>query len=577
MLPMGACARRNVLAAALVLTALNAAKPLVIDDAAYVFIARQIAAHPLDPYGFDLFWYQMPSPAHLILAPPVLPAWLALGITLFGERPLLWKLSLFPYALCLSASVWALLRRLAPGLERPLLWMAVLSPTVLPGFNLMLDVPALALAYGGVVLLLRAVDGGGSALAAGLVAGIAMQTKYTAVVPFVAALGYAALGRRFGVALRAGGAAALVFVGWETLIEWRYSLSQFIGWFVGPLRHQLPDPELPDLVLLLGSLLPPAALLGLVALGAPRRVTLAAMGLATAAFGVVPLLPDDLPERLGMPLSPLLPEVSAALLFAPLGLLVALALVAAAAALAWRPLREGRRLASDPQLRLDALAVGWLVLETAGFFVLSPYPAARRLVGLGSVAILTLGRLAAQRRGLDRRMVTWVAAWGVALGALYWGSDTADAWTERAAVARGAAEVRRQARARGEEPPRIWFVGHWSFQFYAQERGMLPVVPGRSRLEPGDWLLVPVGVHKQLIEYDSEALQRVSTLGLPSVSPWSTLPHAYDGSVPLRRQARPHLRLRVFRVRRPFIPETPPKESPEPPSGWLPPFARPIL
>jgi hypothetical protein len=69
-------------------------------------------------------------------------------------------------------------------------------------------------------------------------------------------------------------------------------------------------------------------------------------------------------------------------------------------------------------------------------------------------------------------------------------------------------------------------------------------------------------VHKQLIEFDLDALERVTTLGLRSLSPWSTLPHAYDGSVPLRRQARPHLRLRIFRVSRPFTPQAPPKESP---------------
>jgi hypothetical protein len=539
-----------------VLTALNAAKPLVIDDTAYALIARQIAAHPLDPYGFDLFWYQAPIPAHLILAPPVLPAWLALAIALFGERPLLWKLWLFPFALVLASSLWTLLRRFAPGLERPLLWMALLSPTVLPGFNLMLDVPALALACAGAVLILRAADGAGSALAAGLVAGVALQTKYTALVPVVAALGYAALGGRPGASLRAAGAACLVFVGWEAIVHWRYGLSQLLGSFVGPLQGPPTDPEILDLVLLLGSLLPPAALLGLVALGAPRRATLAAMGIATAVFGLVPLLPEGLPKRLGIP--PSLPRVSAALLFAPLGVLVAAVLAAGAARLAWRPLRQGRRCARDPELRLDLVAAGWIALETVGFFALSPFPAARRVMGLGTAAVLALGRLAARRKGLDPRMPSRVAAWGVCLGALYWGAETADAWAERSAVAEGEAAIRRIARARGEEPSRIWFAGHWGFQFYAQQQGMRPMVPGRSRLRRGDWLLVPVELHKQRIDYGADALEPVGTLLLRSLSPWSTLPHAYDGSVPLRRQPHPHLHLRVFRVGQPFVPKAAP-------------------
>ena len=53
---------------AAVATALNAVKPVAVDDAAYMAFARQIAAHPLDPFGFDLHWYRHPEPAMRILA-----------------------------------------------------------------------------------------------------------------------------------------------------------------------------------------------------------------------------------------------------------------------------------------------------------------------------------------------------------------------------------------------------------------------------------------------------------------------------------------------------------------------------
>src|SRR5947199_360448 len=36
-----------------------------------------------------------------------------------------------------------------------------------------------------------------------------------------------------------------------------------------------------------------------------------------------------------------------------------------------------------------------------------------------------------------------------------------------------------------------WFVGHWGFQFYAERAGMQPVVPGKSMLVSGDYLIVP--------------------------------------------------------------------------------------
>ena len=76
---------RSVFLLALVYTLLNAVKPLHIDDGAYVCYAHQDAAHPLDPYGFIMFWWNAPEPANHVLAPPVLPYWWACGIRLFGD------------------------------------------------------------------------------------------------------------------------------------------------------------------------------------------------------------------------------------------------------------------------------------------------------------------------------------------------------------------------------------------------------------------------------------------------------------------------------------------------------------
>lgn len=61
----------HVALAASVLVAVDVAKPLVVDDAAY-------RADPSDPYGFEIHWNDDdPQPAFQVLAPPVLPYWLA--------------------------------------------------------------------------------------------------------------------------------------------------------------------------------------------------------------------------------------------------------------------------------------------------------------------------------------------------------------------------------------------------------------------------------------------------------------------------------------------------------------------
>src|SRR5262245_47947200 len=157
-------------ALAIVLTLLNALKPLHMDDAAYYCYAAHIAEHPLSPYDFEILWHQQPCPANQVLAPPLLLYWWAAGIRLFGENPFLWKVWLLPINLVLVFALHALARRFARGIERPLVCLIVLSPSLLPGLNLMLDVPALALSLGALALFLRAVDRDalGTALLAGL-------------------------------------------------------------------------------------------------------------------------------------------------------------------------------------------------------------------------------------------------------------------------------------------------------------------------------------------------------------------------------------------------------------------------
>src|SRR5215471_3062103 len=84
---------------ALAYTSLASIKPIHIDEAANYYYARQIAERPLDPFGFEMFWYQRPEPANHVLTPPVLVYWWGLGVRLFGHLPVLWKIWLLPFVL----------------------------------------------------------------------------------------------------------------------------------------------------------------------------------------------------------------------------------------------------------------------------------------------------------------------------------------------------------------------------------------------------------------------------------------------------------------------------------------------
>jgi hypothetical protein len=199
----------------------------------------------------------------------------------------------------------------------------------------------------------------------------------------------------------------------------------------------------------------------------------------------------------------------------------------------------------DP--RPERLLVAWLLLETASFFVISPYPAVRRVIGLGIAATLLAAHAASRRRGeRDARAGVWIATvFGLALGALYFGSDLADARTRRALIERVAQRLSQLA-APGERAS-IWYTGHWEMQFYGERAGWRPVIVGESRLRAGDWLVLPIGVDQPRISYLPH-FRKVGAQHAASPAPWSTNPYYYSGPVPLRRQPRVQVIERVYRA-----------------------------
>jgi NAD(P)-dependent dehydrogenase (short-subunit alcohol dehydrogenase family) len=197
----------------------------------------------------------------------------------------------------------------------------------------------------------------------------------------------------------------------------------------------------------------------------------------------------------------------------------------------------------------------WLLLELASYFAISPFPAVRRLLGLGIAATLLGARAIAKRRDeLEARAAVRVAAgFGVALGMLYFAADLADASARHAAIERAAQRLTQL----GADPSRetLWYTGHWELQFYAQQAGLRAIVPGESHLRPRDWLLLPEGMAKPPLSFPSSHFEQQDELLATSASPWSTIPLYYDGPVPLRRQPAAQALLRIFRVTRDWVPQ----------------------
>lgn len=555
-----------ILLAGLLFTSSNLLKPLVIDDATYHAYAEQVSRSPGDPYGFEILWQDILQPAIDVVVPPVLPYWWGAVIAVVGERPLLWKLSLLPFALLLSWALFELMRRFARGFELPLTWMVLFSPVLLPAFNLMLDVPSLALSLASVALLLRACDEDrvAPAIWAGLAAGLAMQTKYNAVVPVVAALSWAVLAGRMKQVTTAGGLAALVFVGWESFTSWRYGDSGFLLGLTTVERWQeWPASDwLLALLSILGAVAPALLLLGQLALGRSRRTLgLLAAGCALP-FASLPLLESLrasgwLAQRgIDYPM----PEQA---MFAVVGIGV----IGTTLQIAWRRLREIEpglasrigatlrdRSALDADQRATLILLLWVALEVAGYFAIAPFFASRRVIGIYVASTLLTAHFLSRTAVAAAAMpaVNAIAAGGALLAVVFAVSDHLDARSHLAALA--AAERRIEENDPAARDTTTWFVHRWGFGFEAGRRGMRRLVADESRLERGDWLLVPSHSVPPRVKFVQGGLTRIDRIGAPSPWPWSTLPSAYAGPLPIRgRQATP-FGITIYRVRRDFVP-----------------------
>jgi hypothetical protein len=562
------------LALAATWTLLNAVKPLHVDDATFYHNAAQIAHDPFDPYGFALMRWDQLVPANHALAPPVLPYYWALGIRLFGNRPILWKLWLFPFVLLLAVALRELLARFARGWESSLLLLMIFSPVFLPGLNLMMDIPALALSLGSLVFFQWAGQRDSLPLAAlaGLTAGLAMQTKYTAMLTPAVMIAYAVVFRKRFLGIYAVALAVFIFVGWEVWVACRYGESHFL--------YQLSYGDNSDegrinmargLCTILGAVAPALLIFGLAALRIPRWLGLVA-GFVAATPYVLLGWPATGSAAWYEPKYEVLPEV----FFGLIGAGVLMAVGAVGWRLAWPNGRGSfsRPFADDPSA---AFLVLWFALELVGYFTISPFPAVRRLMGPFVPATLIMGRMAGPNRLINSRLAAGAVAASTLLGLGFFLVDYQEAVAEQQAAERAAALIHSEHSA-----GTIWYVGYWGLQFYAERAGMKQAVPlyhpfdknlnwpSPSHFHSGDWLVIPsANVAQQTLYLDQRKLDLVWKVPVTDPLPLGTLDCYYAGTCPLHRQLGPRIVLRVFRVKAALVPLPPPAASGPLPGGKL--------
>ena len=550
------------LALAVLVTVANAVKPVTVDDTAYLIYARQFAAHPADPYGFSVFWYAAPEPAMNVLAPPVVPYWLACGYSLFGDHIALLKLWLFPFVLLLAWALRALLVRFARGTEHTALPLLMLSPAVLPTVNLMLDVPAVALALAAVELFIRAAPRGNWWLAAlaGLVGGLAMQTKYIAFAAPVAVAWFGLTHRRPGLAALAVGVSVAVFAGWEQWLVQKYGESHF--WHHARAAAEPPadganrlaafaHDKFTMLILLSGHVGCLAVGVGLLA-GSALRVSRRWLAGTAVAWGIGFVLIATLPQRWTV----FGEHTRTATAFWQASGVVAFSAVALCAVVLLVRVKRGLGIRANADTWFLA---GWLVIEVVAAMGLTPFPAARRVIGVTLVMGLVAARAASRvgRRFPARRPPRWVFAVGIFAGIAVAAVDTFDAFPEK-----DCAEL--AAEATRDRPPEatVWYVGHWGFQHYCERAGMQPLIARVTVVRAGDFVVLPVypdeKFHRPHAGFDVMlpplwAAEVVDEFVWDDALSAKTVPNFYGGVEPVAGRDHPRLRVRVYRFREDWV------------------------
>jgi hypothetical protein len=546
------------LALAALVTLANAVKPVTVDDAAYLTYARHMAGDPSNPYGFSMFWWARPEPAMDVLCPPVLPYWLAIGMKLFGEVPFLLKLWLFPFIYLLAWSLRSLLVIFARGVNPLVLPLLVLSPAVMPTVNLMLDVPALALGLGSIVAFIRGVNSSRPALGvcAGILAAIAIQTKYTAFVAPAVIAWYGLTHPRF--ALPAVAALVLcvrLLTEWEWAMTVKYGASHFwhhANGFAGApptsaarVTAIIEDKSelIPPLIGQLGGLAVGDGLLAASALRALRPWLGHVSVLWCLGFALLALLPRHWTQ--------ITPEIGLSNIYWQIGGWVWISACTGCILLLAFRVRKGLG------VRLNSVTwflLGWFAIEVIAAVALTPFPAARRVLGVS----LVLGLVAARASSRVQRIrchggpPAWLFGVGIGAGMIFAAIDMLDAFPEKACAIRSAElTVERPAGST------VWYIGHWGFQYYCETNGMKPFIPGQTIASLGDYVVLPVypdetGFYRPYAGFAiSEPALQAALVAEIVWHDWlsaQTIPNFYGGGEPISGRDAARLRVRIYRL-----------------------------
>ena len=458
----------------------NVTKAVHIDDSGDLEIARGIRQDPLHPMRHEFLWHgDSPEPAFRTNQPHLLFYLQALLLAVFGESELAQHLLM---ALIVWGGLWVfylLARLLAPDAALFLTALFALGPSLLPGQNIMTDAPltALWMLFYWALFSAREERQGSRAsgyLAASVAAAAAGLVKYSSLVLIVVFLIVIVMRRHWrfmwvvivpvGAQVAYGaftwydfGAVHVLARATPPLAVWRMGF-RCADWIVGLgaiAPFTLAFLSWSNLKRLSGWILMASVVDGLVVCAVCRMVYHHAWG--NSLF-------------LGF--------------FFGNGVFC-LSLIARGAIHGFAT----RRLEFRGWNEDNIILLLWLLSGFCFIVLFAPDMAIRHILPVVPAVLLLLARNL--RSFVERRWAMAALAATAALGFLLAIAD----WRTADVYRKAPSAILRQL------PPgsRVWQVGHWGWQWYAEKAGMLQYCATSSVLNRGDYLIIPFGVFRQAI------------------------------------------------------------------------------
>ncbi len=482
----------------LIAAAVNLTKAVQIDDTAYLEMAKAILRAPLHPLSQVINWEDTAEPVFNLNQPLFIPYVYALLIKGFGESVVVLHLFI---GLC-SALAIIVFYRLATDFQtrQPLFLTGLfaLSPSFLPGQNLMVDIPLVTfwLVFFWMILSIEKEDHKKYMLAAVAVA-IACLTKYTSLVLlpiFIISILY----RRHWRALWSLGFPVLVLTIWSWFNFLDFGAIHLFG-------RPTPDLTLQEALV--------RAISWIAGMGSVSPFALSFISLKRndSANRNVLLIALASGEALG--LNMIFSNQTQIAIYWIVFIIAGVFLNGYILVILKRNVIEARKMGNGTDMVQEFIIGSWIFGTFLFTILFSPFIAIRHIFLVMPAVLLILGRhLSKYGMVVSRECISFglTAVLGVSLAISdYYYADFYRTY---------AYKIRQDL----PQAARVYQTGHWGWQWYSIKAGMIQYDTQNSRLQIGDFLVVPSFINNQQISPQLlPQLREVQRLDIPApVATW---------------------------------------------------------